>query len=336
MSAHPGDNPAGGAPLPFSYGSDHPTGLPIHVLHPQQPGAGQPWVDQRPVQLPPAHYHVDPSSAPAGYYAEPARAAQLDASGNVTFRAQVRDPAAPADPHGGAPTPPLPPVAMPYVAPRRDPQRTALAAIITFLISIVGLWAILAYMHSMAVTLSSVNASNVKVIAQIQSANVGLRHLDEKTRSVRSMDRDAADLQELMVGLDQNMGVMLTDLGTISTGMQTMDSSLTTLDREVETVGASNTSIGEKLGGINRGLKGQAGKVRGMRVDVQATSKSLEQIPPQLKATNARLAFINKVICRMGTVGLANRIHLAVTWIGIPNGSADIAATLIPPGGWTC
>ena len=222
------------------------------------------------------------------------------------------------------------------VMPRRDPQRTALAAIITFVVMIIGLWAILGYMHSMAVTLSSLNAANDKLQTQLHSANGQLSGLSDKTSYVAVMAIDSGKLRDQMAGLDAGMSGMIGDVDTIATQMKTMNASIGQLDTDVGAVGTANGSVGQKLGAIAQGLQSQVKQVHGMRKDVAAAATSLVQLPPTLKATNARLTHVNSVVCYMGATGIVNSADIRISFLGIPNGTATIKATIIPPGGWTC
>ena len=287
---------------PNSYGQPAEFGPPL--MH------GQPLID--------GYVHPAPPVDPAWQQVPPP---------DMTFRAQIWDDGE-APPVLVAPTP---------VRPVRDPSRTALAAVITFICMIVGLWAILAYMHSMAVTLSSVDSSNRKVILQLKEANAGLIQLDLKTRNVAIMSDNAKKLGTLMVGIDADMASMLVGVGSIGREMTAMNHSLAQLDSEITQVEASNLSVAAKLGGISTGLKGQASKVQGMRKDVQATSRVLKKSPVLLRQTNGRLIFVNKIVCYMGRVGLGQDMKATFKLVGaLPLGSVDIKATMIPPGGWTC
>lgn len=306
--------------------TDHSTNPYGVALPPMQP---------QPLPLPPVYAQPTPVPAdmhmPAGV--EYVTHAQLDAS---TYAPPQQVPA--AAPVWNAEHVAAEPVTMApvFTQPARDPSRTALAAVITFIVALIGLWAILSYMNSMAKTLSSIDSGNQKMIGQLKVANSGLRELDRKTSYVGAMNDDAAQLRELMGGLDSSMGEMIGGVDRIGTEMGSMSGSLKNLDESVTKVGATNTAISTKLGTINSGLATEASKVRGMRLDVDASAKALNQLPPALRTTNARLAYINSVVCLMGKVGIANALKIKVTFFGIPNGSAELSGVIIPPGGWAC
>lgn len=218
--------------------------------------------------------------------------------------------------------------------PMRDPSRTALAAVITFVVALVGLWAIFAYLGEMATTLSSIVDGNAKMVAQLNSSNDGLKQLERKTAYVEVMNSDAAQLRELMAGLDQDMGTMLTHVGTIGDQMDSVNTSLQQLSSGLDAANTSSTSIGTKLGSINSGLTAEAQKVKTMRGDVVAASQSLLKLPPSLRTTNARLTYINRNVSLMGSQGISNSARIRLSLLGIPNGSAELSGVIIPPGAW--
>lgn len=224
-------------------------------------------------------------------------------------------------------------MAMP-ISYTRDPSRTALAAVITFIVALVGLWAIFAYLGKMSDTLTSIVDGNQKMIAQLSESNKGLEGLERKTAYVGVMNKDAAELQKLMAGLDVDMGEMLTSVGSIGTQMDSMGRSLQQLDQGLDAANASSARIGTQLDSINQGLIAEAEKVATMRGDVVASSRSLVMLPPSLRATNARLGYINRNVRFMGVNGVSNAARLRLSLLGIPNGTAELSGVIIPPGAW--
>lgn len=245
---------------------------------------------------------------------------------------------------------PMPPQAPSYAAPiELDPldgplqpsavqhsnaSQTAMAAAIVFIVAIVGLWAVLGYMHAMAKTLSSVDASNKRIIGQLNESKVGLVKLDHKTQAVVVMAKNSTKLRELMVGLDTEMGTMLSSVDSIGTEMGALSGSLDKLDSEVAKVGTTNVEVTSGLNKINAGLGKSAATVKGMRSDITKTAHALTTIPPYLVRTNARLGHVNFVVNHMGRNGVVSPLVIHVSFLGIPNGGATIKATMIPPGAW--
>ena len=298
-------------------------------------GAAQPWPELAPMQ---SAVPTQPGGvSPDGYAAYPHPAplpAQQPAP--VHQPAPMQQPApttAPMSSWSAAP-------AMQQISvttlqqPMRDPSRTALAAVITFVVALVGLWAIFAYLGQMSTTLSSIVDGNAKMVAQLKTSNEGLRQLERKTSYVGVMNKDAAELRQLMAGLDQDMGTMLTNVGTIGDQMESVNTSMQQLGTGLDAANASSASIGTKLGTINSGLAEEATKVRTMRGDVVAASRSLVLLPPALRTTNARLTYINRNVSLMGTNGISNTARIRLTLLGIPNGSAALSGVIIPPGAW--
>ncbi len=246
--------------------------------------------------------------------------------------------AAPALAAPPGPAPGGSPQSYPYVpaARRASSSQRLIAGVISFIAAAVALLAINSYVNELSRTLASVRNENQKVIKQLGAANKGLDGLDRKTAKVADLNRDAKQLKKLMGTIDSDMGGMLGGVDRINAGMTQMSGTLDTLDGEITQVGAYNSSIAGKLDSINKGLAGQKETIATLRKDVDATSGALEQLPPQLKTTNARLGHVNRFVCLLGKTGITNKLKLAITFIGIPNGSAVINATMIPPGGWTC
>lgn len=214
--------------------------------------------------------------------------------------------------------------------------RNKLAAALTVLVAIIGIWSVLGYVGSMSKTLSSTLETNKKIKGQLTEANSGLVQLDTKTANVAKMTKGSAELATLMGGLDSDMGAMIDGVESIGTQMESVSGALDGLNSEIETVNATNAQMESSLGTINSTLSAQATKVRGLRKDVDSTATELGGVPPLLTATNSRLTHINKVVCQMGTKGLQNPLKVYITFLGIPNGNAEIAATMIPPGAWLC
>lgn len=217
----------------------------------------------------------------------------------------------------------------------RDPGRSALAGVITFVVALVGLWSLLSYMNSMATVLSSLNAGNAEMLDHLRSANDGLKQLERKTGYLPAMAEDSNVLAEHMGGMDASMTQMLDGVGTIGTSMDSMKGSLTSLDGELDQVNRANSSIGGRMKGISEGLASKQSKVRAMRRDVDASARALGSLEPALRATNGRLSHVNRVVCQMGRDGVQSnaRIHLN---LGVGLGSLDIRSTVVPPGGWAC
>ena len=150
------------------------------------------------------------------------------------------------------------------------------------------------------------------------------------------MAADSSKLRDQMAGLDQGMGAMIGNVDTIGEQMKAMNGSIGQLDSDVGAVGAANASVGQKLGSIAVGLQSQVAQVKGMRKDVDSSANALGLLPDTLRATNDRLTHVNSVVCWMGTHGIVSSADIRISFLGIPNGTANIQATIIPPGGWTC
>jgi hypothetical protein len=209
-----------------------------------------------------------------------------------------------------------------------------MAAVITFVSLIVGLWAILGFMGSMSKTLTSVSSGTNKLEGQLTEANKGLASLDEKTKNLEQMSADTKHLAGVLGTIDSDMGGMLANVDVIAEGMKSMDVSLGTLEGEVTRVNAINSDMAAKLGGISDGLGTQVKSVRTMRRDVQATGGVLGSLPGRLGATNARLAHVNNSVNIMGCGGITNNLEVSINLGPIPNGSAKVFATVVPPGAW--
>lgn len=219
---------------------------------------------------------------------------------------------------------------------RSRTSNTAMATAITVIVTIIGLWTVLGYVHSLAAVLSSVDATNKEIVGKLQVAGAGLKQLDAKTDSVRSMNTHATQLQGLLGDIDSDMGQMVSGVQSIGDQMKALDGSLVELDQQVTAVAGSNAKIADKLGGIDTGLRSQARQVAGMRTSVAASSAALGKVPQTIGTTNARLAHINQAVCYMGRVGVHNNLKVYVDFLGIPNGNAVISATMIPTGSWRC
>ncbi|MCW2974182.1 MAG: hypothetical protein JWN72_2455 [Thermoleophilia bacterium] len=216
----------------------------------------------------------------------------------------------------------------------RDPRQATMAAVITFACLVLGLWAVLSFLGSMSTTLSSVASGSKSLQAQLTTANAGLAKLDTKTGSLTQMEGDTDALAKALTTIDTDMGTMVTDVGTIGTGMAAMRGSLGQLDEQVGGINQINAEMAPKLATINTQLADEAAQVKAMRTDVVATKKVLTEVPKRLNVTNNRLTWINSTINYFGCAGLVNQLHIRMSIIGIPNGSADISATITPKGAW--
>ena len=300
------------------------TPSPDHAHH-GLPATSNPWPSLAPSSPPAATWRAQ--AAPSMPHEMPAYQVEAAEPGPA--------PQAPVQPSWSATnTAPQLTIAAP-IAYTRDPSRTALAAVITFIVALVGLWAIFAYLGKMSDTLASIVDGNQKMIAQLSESNQGLEGLERKTAYVGVMNQDAAELQRLMAGLDSDMGKMLTSVGSIGTEMDSMGRSLGQLDQGLDAANSSSTSIGSKLGTINQGLQSEAEKVRTMRGDVAGSASSLVLLPAALRATNSRLAYINRNVRFMGVNGISNAARLRLSLLGIPNGTAELSGVIIPPGAWS-
>lgn len=264
---------------------------------------------------------------------------------DVTYVPAAAMPPAPAPAPAPAPTEPtfvapeeLAPVGpQQYFAPARatmDPSQRTMAAVITFVALLIGLWGILGFLGSMSTTLSSVAAGNEQLKAKMKTANAGLESLDGKTGHLPEMADSSEKLAGLLGGIDSDMGAMLAGVSKIADGMEKMDTSLAALDTEMGAVDEVNTRMGEQLKGISGGLDSQVASVRSMRRDVQRTGVVLKSMPGRLRATNARLAHVNKAVNIMGCKGIASNLQVKLS-LGPPSiGSATVFATIVPPGAW--
>lgn len=213
-------------------------------------------------------------------------------------------------------------------------SRNTMAAVIVFIVLLVGGWSALNYLKSMSETLANINQGNTEIIAKLEVSKKGLVAIEKKTSSVKVMVKDSQDLATLMSGLDASMGDMIAGVGSIGSEMQQLNTSLDTLNTEIGAVGEANSSISGKLEAINTGLKESATQVGTMRTDIDGTSNLLKNVPPKIDATNKRLGHVNSVVSYMGTNGVKSPLSIAVTFLGIPNGSAIINATMVPEGAW--
>lgn len=232
----------------------------------------------------------------------------------------------------------LEPVGPPrYLAPQRaarDPRQRAMAATITFVAVLIGLWGILGFMGSLTKTLTAINSGNGKLRAQMLTANAGLEKLDAKTQPLAEMSGNTAKLSTLLSGVDTDMGSMLTGVDKIAAGMTTMGGSLDTLNSELGKVNDATASMSTELGSINTGLGSQLSKVRTMRRDVQATDRVIGTLPDRLGAVNGRLAHVNGVVNIMGCRGITNNLKVNIKAGSISTGTATVYATVVPPAAW--
>ncbi|MCB0877639.1 MAG: hypothetical protein KDC46_01475 [Thermoleophilia bacterium] len=311
----------------------HQAQLPPQPIHGGWDGAWQdangqwhyPFTAQQPVEQPPYSSAAGALAEPQPVVAHPVPQPQPDA------QPQPADsPIVPAEQ--------LAPVGPPrYLAPQRvarDPRQRTMAAVITFVALVIGLWGILGFLGSLSRTLSGITSNNAKIEAQMTEANVGLADLKRKTDPLKGMTEQTKVLGGLLGGIDQDMAAMLEGVDQISAGMSTMGTSLDQLDTELGRVNTINAGMAEQLGSINAGLKDQVRKVRTMRRDVQATGQVLGTLPPRLTATNARLAHVNGAVNTMGCRGVTNNLKVKISLGPIPNGSATVYATVIPPAAW--
>lgn len=224
-----------------------------------------------------------------------------------------------------------------YLAPARvarDPRQRTMAAVITFVALLIGLWGILGFLGSMSQTLSGIASGNQKLKIQMADANAGLQTIDEKTRNLETMSANSGKMKVMLTGIDKDMGTMLVGVNGIADGMSSMATSLTTLDTELGKVNDINSGMATQLGGINAGLQNQVTSVRTMRKDVESTSRVLKSLPGRLTATNKRLAYVNNAVNIMGCRGITNNLKVKISVGPIPNGNATVYATVIPPGAW--
>lgn len=305
-SRHPGGTPGAGWQ---ALSGDVPAQPPAHpaappAASPTHPGWQQPWQDE----LGQWHYPYASTDEPP--------------------------PAAPAI----VPREQLAPVGPPrYAAPARpaqDPRRRTMAAVITFVSLLVALWAILGFTGSLSRTLASISSGSEKLEGQLADANEGLAELDRKTGHLRQMSEDSKQLKGLLGALDSDMGGMLAGVDRISAGMEAMDASVGTLEGELRRVNEINAGMADTLTGIDTGLASQVKHVRAMRRDVVLTGGVLGTLPGRLRATNGRLTFINDAVNTMGCRGITNNLEVDIRVGPIPNGSAKVYATVVPPGAW--
>ncbi len=325
-----------GEPLPDVPSLSHPAPQEpqLHQPDPVHGGWQETWQDEHgqwhspyagmePQQMPPyagaEQLYVQPQPAPEQY-------------------AMPVAPVAPEAPSVVVPVEDLAPVGPPrYLAPTRaarDPRQRTMAAVITFVALLIGLWGILGFLGSLSTTLSAIASGNQKLKLQMTEANKGLVALGEKTRNLEQMSADSAKMKGLLTGIDKDMGTMLTGVNGIADGMSSMAGSLGTLDSELGKVNEINSGMATQLGGINAGLKSQVKSVRTMRVDVERTGRVLGSLPGRLTATNKRLAYVNNAVNIMGCRGITNNLKVKINVGPIPNGNATVYATVVPPGAW--
>lgn len=258
--------------------------------------------------------------------------------------AQSASPAPEADP-APAPTPrslvvpleSLQPTQPRYLAPARvaqDPRQRTLAAVLTFLMLLLALWAILGFTGSLSSTLASISNGSARLETQVAQANEGLVQLDAKTGRLQQMADDSRRMRGLLRTVDSDMGGMLESVGTIATGMRAMDTSLATLDTELAQVNRINEGMTGTLAEIDRGLASQARSVGAMRRDVAATGGVLGSLPGRLRATNARLTHVNGAVNIMGCRGITNNLEVGIRVGPLSTGAAKVFATVVPPGAW--
>lgn len=337
---------SGPAPQPNDFGAAW-RALSGDATIPAHGGWQQPWQDEHGQWHSPYAHLQPPGQAPpyadaAGALAEPQPAPPAQAPAG--YAQATPRPAAAAEPTDAPQAQPfvqreqLAPVGPPrYLAPQRavrDPRQRSLAAVITFVALLAGLWGILGFTGSLSKTLTSINGTNTKLQAQMKTANVGLVGLDEKTRPLAPMGEESARMRKLLGVIDADLGNMVGGVESIAAGMSEMGTSLETLDAELATVNEVNAGMATQLGSINAGLRGQLAKVRTMRRDVQATGAVLGTLPPRLRATNARLAHVNGAVNTMGCRGVLSNLKVKIGLGPIPTGAAEVYATVVPPAAW--
>lgn len=234
-----------------------------------------------------------------------------------------------------AQVPPPPRVTvLPATAPRRDPRHTALAAVLVFVALLVALWAILGYVEQTAGILGRISRSNDELAVQLRTANTRLVTLDRATAQVRPMSASTHELDASLVKIDVGMGAMQKDVDAIATRLQHLDQSLTTLDERLVAVDGSSRALGADLGRIGTMLDRQHSQVRTLRTDVDATGRALHALPPRVRATSSRLAYVNYANGAIGRNGIRTHIKVRVRLFGFSQGEAWVFAGLIPPGSW--
>jgi hypothetical protein len=310
--------------------SGEPAAMQPSLPEPVQGGWQQPWQDEHGQWHAPYAQHVPVEQPP--YPGAPAALVELQPQPMpepAPTQAPLQTFVAPEQ---------LAPVGPPrYLAPQRpvrDPRQRTLAAVITFVALVIGLWGLLGYMGSLSKTLTSINSGNAKLEAQMTEANGGLADLDRKTDYLHAMSKDSGTLQVALVGIDTDMGTMLDGVNEIATGMETLGTSLDTLDSELAQVNDINAGMSTQLASINAGLASQLRSVRTMRRDVVETGKVLGTLPGRLEATNGRLAYVNGSVNTMGCAGIMNNLKVKIGVGPLNTGSATVYATVVPPGAW--
>jgi archaellum component FlaC len=229
-----------------------------------------------------------------------------------------------------------PPGTAPAGPPPNSAQRNTLAAVIAFAACVVALYAIMGYMNETVDTLQSVNRSNDSMVVKMQEANEGLLVLESKTSEIEGMNALSVELRDLLTTIDKDMGGMLTSVDGIGTHMQSTNTSLDGLDSELTEVAKTNENVATTLGTIGDGLGDQQKNVQSMSRDLKTTGQVIGSMPSLLTTTNKRLAFTNKIVCKMGHDGIGNQIRLTIKFLPITVGTANIFATTIPKGAWRC
>ncbi|MEO6867527.1 MAG: hypothetical protein ABI200_05855 [Gaiellales bacterium] len=232
----------------------------------------------------------------------------------------------------------LEPVGPPrYAAPARiaqDPRQKTMAAVITFIALVIGLWAIMGFTGTLAKTLVSIRGGSEKLRVQLVEANKQLVTLDQKTSHLNGMSDSTKELGGLLVTIDKDMGGMLGGVDKIAASMTDLEASLTTLDSELGKVNEISVGMGSQLGEINSGLGSQVKSVRTMRKDVVATGRVLGTLPGRLDATNGRLGHVNNSVNIMGCRGILNNMQVEIFAGPLRTGAAHVSATIVPPGAW--
>lgn len=320
-----------GEPLPEAPSLSHPAPPTTQSTAPVHGGWQQPWQDEH-GQWHYPYVGMEPEQAPPYAGAE-----QLSVRQQPSPQ-QYAMPVAPEAQDIVVPREDLAPVGPPrYLAPTRaarDPRQRTMAAVITFVALLIGLWGILGFLGSLSTTLSAIAGGNQKLKLQMAEANAGLVTLDEKTANLEQMSADSANMKGLLADIDRDMGTMLAGVNGIAEGMSSLSASLGTLDAELGKVNDINSGMATQLAGINVGLKSQVASVRTMRVDVERTGRVLGSLPGRLTATNKRLAYVNNSVNIMGCRGITNNLKVKIRVGPIPNGSATVYATVVPPGAW--
>jgi hypothetical protein len=218
--------------------------------------------------------------------------------------------------------------------PARDPRHATMAAVLTFVCLLLGLWGVLGFVGAMSKTLNSIMSRNAHVQQQLVTANEALDRMQGKTAALGQMRRDTDELTTALKSINASMGLMVTDVGTIGTGMTSLNGSLSSLGTQVDATNAMNAKMGPQLAAINRTLDTELTQVNSIHKDVLGSARVLATFPGKLTVTNSRIIWINGTVNFFGCTGLLNNVHVKLSFAGLGIGAADIGATIIPKGAW--